>query len=124
MRVQVLYFEGCPNHRPTVGLVQDVVSELGVAATVEEIEIREPDEAERLRFLGSPSVRVNDVDIEPSARGRTDFAFCCRTFNGQGIPPRALVEQAILGRGLSTGDSCCTPTASPMSARSGGRTER
>ncbi|MBX6311451.1 MAG: cation transporter [Isosphaeraceae bacterium] len=124
MRVQVLYFQDCPNHLPTVGLVKDAVAGLGLDAPVEEIEVKRPDEAQRLQFLGSPSVRVNGVDIEPAARGRTDFGFCCRTYNGQGIPPRALVEQALKGCGPSSGDACCAPSVSSPSARTGGRTER
>ncbi len=124
MRVQVLYFQDCPNHLPTVGLVKDAVSGLGLDAPVEEVEVKGPDEAERLRFLGSPSVRVNGVDIEPAARGRTDFGFCCRTYDGKGIPPRALVEQALTGSGRPSGDACCSPSASSPAARAGGRSER
>jgi len=124
MRVQVLYFQGCPNHPPTVGLIKDAMSALGLDAPVEEVEVKEPDEAERLRFLGSPSVRVDGVDIEPAARGRTDFGVCCRTYDGKGIPPRALVERALKGGGRPSGDDCCSPSASSPAARAGGRSER
>lgn len=55
-----------------------------------------PENAERLRFLGSPTVRVNSVDVEPAARRRSDFGFACRTYNGQGIPDRELFKQACL----------------------------
>ena len=36
--------------------------------------------AERLRFLGSPTVRVHGRDIEPGADKRTDFALSCRVY--------------------------------------------
>ena len=39
-----------------------------------------PDDAERLRFLGSPSVRVNGHDVEPGADERTTFMFACRLY--------------------------------------------
>jgi len=47
--------------------------------------------AERERFLGSPSVRVNQEDIEPGAEERRDFGMKCRLYvtpDGlSGLPP-------------------------------------
>jgi hypothetical protein len=49
-----------------------------------------------MRFLGSPTIRVNDEDIEPAARRRTDYGFMCRTYRAEdgtttGIPPAVLI---------------------------------
>jgi copper chaperone CopZ len=99
MKVQVLYFEGCPNHEPAVALARQVIADLGVDASVGVVEVKGADDAERMRFLGSPTVIVDGVDIEPCARNRTDFGFCCRTYNGKGIPPRKLFEDALHDRG-------------------------
>jgi hypothetical protein len=35
-------------------------------------------------LLGSPTVRVNGVDVEPGAEERRDFAFCCRIYRSDG----------------------------------------
>lgn len=94
MTIQVLYFAGCPNHPPTVALVREVLTGLGLSAEVEEIEVNTQADAERLRFLGSPTVQVNGVDIEPSARERTHYALSCRMYDGSGIPPRELPVSA------------------------------
>src|SRR5262249_32687448 len=98
MKVEVLYLAGCPNRGPTVELAKQVIADLGVDASVEEVEVQGADEAERLRFLGSPTVVVNGRDIEPGARRRTDFGFCCRTYDGRGTPPRQLLEDALKDR--------------------------
>ena len=66
--VEVLFFEGCPNYEPTLRLVREVVAGAGGSAEIREVEIKSPEEAESLRFLGSPSVRINGCDIEPGAR--------------------------------------------------------
>jgi copper chaperone CopZ len=95
MRVEVLFFEGCPNHKPAVELARDVARELGVSAEVEEVEVKSQEDVTRLRFLGSPSIHVNGVDVEPQARGRTDFGFTCRTYGGKGLPKREFVEAAL-----------------------------
>lgn len=120
MKVEVLYFEGCPNHAPAVQLARAVVSELGVDAKVEEVEVKTPEEAVERRFLGSPSVLVNGVDVEPGARGRTDFGFACRTYNGRGVPSRESIVAALQGSesgtsgdaGSSGDANCCSSPAS------------
>lgn len=123
MNVRVLYFVGCPNHAPAVELVRDVVAKLGVEAEVVEVEVTNPADAERLRFLGSPTILVDGVDIEPAARDRADFGFSCRTYDGQGTPPREMLAAALLepvapkeAGGIA--QACCGPAPSSDDARS------
>lgn len=78
--VEILFFEGCPNYEPARDLVQQVASATGVHTQVRLIEIRSEVEAERLHFLGSPSVRVNGRDVEPGADQRDAFVFGCRIY--------------------------------------------
>src|SRR5262245_1516272 len=92
IRVDILYFEGCPNHLPTRDLVRDVVRSLGVDATIREVEVRDAQDAARLRFFGSPTVQVNGEDVDPAVRRRADYSFSCRTYGRSGSPPRELVE--------------------------------
>ena len=56
----------------------------GVPAPVEEIMVADLDSAERLRFLGSPTVRVDGLDVEPAARDSRDYVFACRTYRAAG----------------------------------------
>ena len=95
MQIDILYFDGCPNHQPTAELVRDVVRTLGVDATIREVEVRDADDAARQRFFGSPTVRVNGQDVDPMVRTRVDYSFGCRMYGGSGTPPRELVEQAL-----------------------------
>ncbi len=97
MTIEVLYLEGCPNHRPTVDRVREIVERLGLEEEVIEIEVQNLEKAQHLRFLGSPSVRVNGVDIEPEARTRTEYGFACRTYpGGEGTPTILMIEEALL----------------------------
>ncbi|MBI3839925.1 MAG: hypothetical protein HY288_18540 [Planctomycetia bacterium] len=100
MKIQVLFFEGCPNYKTAIDLVRSVAPN----ATIEEVEIKTPEDAERMRFLGSPTILVDGVDVEPSARTRTDFGFSCRTYNGMGLPSREIVVSAIAS------DCCSRPS--------------
>lgn len=93
--VEVLFFDGCPNHEPTLELARSAVAELGVAAQVHEVAVEDPEDAEARRFLGSPSVRVNGRDIEPGAEDRTSFALSCRMYGPSGVPPRRWMIAAL-----------------------------
>jgi hypothetical protein len=95
MMIELLYFEGCPNHRPTLSLTHEVLGELGLEVELREVEVRTPEDAERLRFLGSPSVRVDGKDIEPGAERRTDYALSCRVYGDGGLPPKELLIAAL-----------------------------
>ncbi|MGH3117978.1 MAG: DF family (seleno)protein [Gaiellales bacterium] len=99
-RVEILYFEGCPNHEPTHALVERLARELDVEPEIELVEVADPDAAVALRFLGSPTVRVNGVDVEPGAEERRDFAFSCRIYGGDGgaseQPEEGWVRDALI----------------------------
>jgi hypothetical protein len=96
MKIQILYFGGCPNHAPTVALVNQVVAKLQMDVQVEEVEVASPEDAVAKRFLGSPTVLVNGVDIDPQARQRTDCGFSCRIYDGvSGLPSEDLLMSAL-----------------------------
>ena len=95
MKIQVLYFAGCPNHQPAVQRVREVLDKLGVAASVEQVEVKADDDMTALKFTGSPTVLIEGRDIEPAARSGANYAFSCRTYSGSGVPPAPMVEQAI-----------------------------
>lgn len=65
--VEVLYVEHCPNFPATLALVQRVAAELGLDADVRATMISDRAAAERARFVGSPTVRVNGHDVDPQA---------------------------------------------------------
>jgi hypothetical protein len=83
-RVEILYFDGCPNHEPARALVDRLARELDVEPETELVQVADPEAAAMLRFLGSPTMRVDGVDVEPGAEERRDFAFSCRIYRSDG----------------------------------------
>ena len=104
MIVEILYFEGCPNHEPTRQLVERVSATLGVSPEIRMVEVPDIEAAQRLRFLGSPSVRVRGHDVEPGADDRRQFVLACRVYRldsgTSGRPDEAWLRAAL----SSTGD--------------------
>ena len=82
-QVEILYFDGCPNHEPAHELVEQVAAELGLQTEIELVEVADAETATRLRFLGSPSVRVDGRDVEPGADERSDFVLSCRVYRSE-----------------------------------------
>lgn len=109
-RIDILYFDGCPNHAPAVAMARGIAAELGIEIDVNEIHVGTPEEAQAQRFLGSPSIRVDGVDIEPEARERTDYGFSCRTYSGQGLPPREFLIAALTGEAAETANTASAAT--------------
>jgi len=79
-RVELLYFDGCPNHEPLHDRVRELISAHDLQATIHTVPIASEEEARARRFLGSPSLRIDGVDVEPDADARTDFGIKCRLF--------------------------------------------
>lgn len=101
MRVELLYFDGCPSHESFAPRLRELAAQTDPRAVVIERRVETDDDAQRERFLGSPSVRIDGKDVDPSAQDRTDFGLKCRIYRfegGQsGEPPEEWVR-AALGR--------------------------
>jgi hypothetical protein len=98
-RVEILSIEECPNHTPTRALVERIAGELGVEPEIHTVEVTDPDAATQLRFLGSPTVRVNGTDVEPGAEERGDFVLSCRIYRSErglsGQPDERWIREAL-----------------------------
>src|SRR5581483_7891504 len=78
--VEILYFDGCPNHESALALVERIDRELGTGAEVRLVNVPDQEAAARLCFLGSPTIRVDGVDVDPLSRQQGDYALSCRIF--------------------------------------------
>lgn len=95
MKVELFYLEGCPNVRPTMDRLRHVLNGCGLLLPIMEIQVGD-EEATKFQFLGSPTIRIDGVDIEPSARQRAGFGIMCRTYQGSGVPSEDLIRTAIV----------------------------
>lgn len=99
MLVEVVTFEGCPHAAPAVALARRVADEAGISADVRLVDVADG-EAERQRFLGSPSIRVDGRDVEPGADLRRDYMHGCRlyaTSAGRGaLPDETWLRDALV----------------------------
>jgi hypothetical protein len=97
--VEVLTFDGCPHAEPALELVARVLDETGIAAKGRRVDVADAESAKAHRFLGSPTIRVNDCDIEPGADERDQFVLSCRIYRTdrgmQGEPDERWLRDAL-----------------------------
>src|SRR6266581_8341434 len=102
MNIEVLYFEGCPNHLPVIEMVRETLKALGRQDEIHQVEVHTQAQAEAMAFVGSPSIRINGADIEPWVRTAKAFGLSCRTYldasHHSGVPSRDLLLRAITER--------------------------
>ncbi len=94
MKIEVLYFTGCPNYEPALNRVKNILRRECLQEEIASIEVQDEAAAKRLKFLGSPTIRVNGLDIEPEARTRQDAGFACRRYPG-GLPSEEMIQRAL-----------------------------
>jgi hypothetical protein len=101
MRIELLYFDGCPNYEALVPRVREIVADTGISAEVEVRRITDDEAARRERFLGSPTLRVDGHDVEPEAEHRTDYGLKCRLYRTaaglSGQPTEQSLREALRG---------------------------
>jgi len=101
--VEILYFDGCPNHEAARAMVDRVTSELGLEPELRLVNVTDEETAQRLRFLGSPTIRVQGRDIDPGAAEREDYVLSCRVYRTEtgfsGQPDERWLRDALQAGG-------------------------
>jgi len=99
MKIEVLYFDGCPNHEMLLPRLRDLLEQANLSSAIDLLKVADDVAAQRERFLGSPTLRVDGRDVEPGAELRTDFGLKCRLYRTPegfaGTPPDAWVLEAL-----------------------------
>ena len=97
--VELLWFADCPNPPAARALLDRLLGELAPGTSVHEIDATAPAVARRHRFPGSPTIRVDGRDVDPSFEDPGDYTPRCRLYRTSrglgGLPERAWMEAAI-----------------------------
>jgi hypothetical protein len=99
MKIELFFFDGCPGHAELRDRLPHLLEQASVKARIEEHRVDSEQGARRERFLGSPTLRVNGHDVDPSAATRRDYGIRCRLYPAENglarIPPDGWITDAI-----------------------------
>jgi hypothetical protein len=103
MKVELLWWDGCPSWPDALAELRAIMGELGLdPETVEMVEVESDEQAERERFPGSPTIRVDGADIV--AANGDPASLTCRVYrlrDGRSSPTpdpadvRAAIERRL-----------------------------
>jgi hypothetical protein len=99
VRIDFLFWRGCPSHPEARELLRQVLTQRGVEAEVVEHEVLTEEEAQELAFPGSPTIRVDGRDVDPGGASARP-ALTCRIYHlpdgrVSPVPSREQLEEAI-----------------------------
>jgi hypothetical protein len=79
MRIELLWWEGCPSYPETLADLKRVLGEEGVETEVELVEVETNEQARVERFPGSPTIRIDGEDALPPDEVEP-FSLTCRVY--------------------------------------------
>lgn len=102
MRVEFLYWEECPSHGEALARLRRVLAEEGLGDAVRVIRIDADADATRHAFPGSPTIRVDGVDLQPEEVQGT-AGLTCRTYRTDDgrlspLPTAEMIRRALRAR--------------------------
>jgi hypothetical protein len=101
--VEFLYFADCPSHERALALLRQALTEEGLnpaVVNINIIEIKTEADAVQYQFYGSPTIRVNGLDIAPLPPDISEPGLSCRAYQKADgrispLPPLELIVQAL-----------------------------
>lgn len=103
MKLELLYFDGCPTYREAERALREALRAEGVQVEVDLVKVDDNEDAERLRFPGSPTIRADGRDLFPTP-DRSVWTLGCRTYTTpedlKGSPTADILRTSLRGNEL------------------------
>jgi hypothetical protein len=99
VKVDFLFWRGCPSHPEARELLAEVLAARAIEAEVVEREVTTEEEARELAFPGSPTIRVDGRDVDPEGASARP-SLTCRIYHlpdgrVSPVPSREQLEEAL-----------------------------
>ena len=102
MKVELFYFDSCPSYLKALENTRAALRLEGLPEEVELIAVEADADAQATRFIGSPTIRIDGVDVEGPEAEEKGYGFGCRIYanNGSnaGWPSVEKVRRALRSR--------------------------
>jgi hypothetical protein len=99
MKIELYYFKGCPSFERAAANLNDALRVENVLESIETVEITSEEEAKRKRFIGSPTIRIDGVDLEGPDAEAKGYGYGCRVYSDEdrmsGWPSVGQIRRAL-----------------------------
>lgn len=79
MNLELLYFDGCPTYKTAEKTLREVLKEESIEAEPQLVAVNTDEEAQKMKFPGSPTIRVDGQDLFPTAE-QSGWYLGCRVY--------------------------------------------
>ncbi len=80
MLVELLFWRGCPSHPRALADLREAMTDVGLdPSSVVVREVHTDPDAEREHFVGSPTIRIDGMDVQPPRE--EPFGLTCRVYH-------------------------------------------
>ncbi len=98
VKIEFLYWEECASHEQALQRLREVLAERGIADRIQFIEVTTDQQADALRFPGSPTIRINGRDLFSTPEG--PYGLTCRVYHTDDgrvtpLPTAEMIRRAI-----------------------------
>lgn len=97
MKIDLLYFDGCPSWESALKNLKLALQREGISAHINMVCVKDDTHAANLRFLGSPSFQTDGEDWWPEER--TTYSMSCRVYHTpaglQGAPTVEMLQEKL-----------------------------
>ena len=97
MKIEVLYFDGCPSWENGLKNLEAAMQGEGLSASVEMINVKDDNDSARLKSLGSPHIRVEGHDLW--SEERENYSLSCGIYSTpggiRGFPTIAMLREQL-----------------------------
>lgn len=97
--IELFYFEGCPSWKQALENLDAALRLEGVSVPVDTVLVTSGEDAKTKRFLGSPTIRIDGMDLDGPEADEREFMLGCRIYPGgdktTGWPSVELIQRAL-----------------------------
>lgn len=100
IKIDFLFWKECPSYPKAWERLNQVLEAKRIIPEIQQIEVRTDEEAKQYSFPGSPTIRINGVDIDPQGAQDQPLGLSCRIYwddskRAGPLPSEALIRKAL-----------------------------
>jgi hypothetical protein len=84
MKTELYYFDGCPSYQQALANLKEALRLEGLPEDVAMLHVEGHDDAQVKRFIGSPTIRIDGVDVEGLDAEKKAYGCGCRIYSENG----------------------------------------
>ena len=99
MKATLYHITDCPSYTTALKNLKEALRREGLPEDVEMVSVADEAQAKAVRFIGSPTIRINGVDVEGLEAEHAGYGFGCRVYadgtRPAGWPSVKQIQQAL-----------------------------